>query len=151
MQREAAESRSDVEAAESRIEAHLREFFRRYGATFVDLAIGKRTDIEALLHYYGAPLRFIGPTFHMVMKDDAAISGQDGMGGEIQRLRQAHFGGSSLDKCDIKVLNARAALVDALWVRRDDSGAVMARFAVIYLVTLTAQGWRITSAVNTSE
>lgn len=151
MQKDAAEGQSRVDAAQSQIEPHLREFFIRYGETFVDLAIGKRADVDALLQYYGAPLRFIGPTFHMVMKDDAAITGPDGMGGEIQRLRQAHFGGSSLDKCDIKVLNARAALVDALWVRRDDSGVVMARFAVIYLVTLTAQGWRITSAVNTSE
>jgi hypothetical protein len=129
----------------------IREFFERYSTTFVDLALGKRSDLNALLSFYGAPLRFIGPTFHMVMKDDAAITGPDGMGGELQRLRQAHFGGSSLGKCDITVLNARAALVDAIWVRRDDSGAVMARFAVIYLVTLTAQGWRITSAVNTSE
>jgi hypothetical protein len=151
MQKEATVSQSDVAAAESKIEAHLREFFRGYGATFVDLAIGKRTDIEALLDYYGAPLRFIGPTFHMVMKDDTDITGPDGMGGEIRRLQQAHFGGSSLGKCDIKVLNARAALVDAVWVRRDDAGAVMARFAVIYLVALTARGWRITSAVNTSE
>ena len=49
------------------------------------------------------------------------------------------------------MLNARAALVDALWVRRDGAGALMARFGVIYLVTLTADGWRITSAVDTSE
>lgn len=131
--------------------SQLREFFPRYGATFVDLAIGKRSDLDALLEFYGAPLRFVGSTFHMVMPDAAAITGPDGMGGEIERLRHEGFAGSKLDRCEIRVLNPRAALVDALWLRRDSAGAVMARFSVIYLVTLTADGWRITSAVSTSD
>ena len=127
--------------------SQLREFFQRYGATFVDLAIGKRADLDALLEFYGAPLRFVGSTFHMVMPDSAAITSADGMGGEIDRLRRAGFAGSTLDRCEIKVLNPRAALVDSLWMRRDGAGALMARFGVIYLVTLTTGGWRITSAV----
>jgi hypothetical protein len=136
---------------ESAILADIRKFFARYGPTFVDLADGQRSDINALLDFYGAPLRFIGANFHMVMKDNNAITGEEGMGGEIGRLRHAHFAGSTLDKCDVKVLNAQAALVDALWVRRDTAGAVMTRFGVIYLMALTPQGWRITSAVNISE
>jgi hypothetical protein len=136
---------------ESVILADIRRFFSRYGPTFVQLADGERSDIDALLEFYGAPLRFIGPNFHMIMKDDAAITGEDGMGGEIGRLRHAHFAGSALDKCDIKVLNAQAALIDALWVRRDTTGAVMARFGVIYLMALSERGWRITSAVSVSK
>ncbi|WP_166360321.1 hypothetical protein [Pseudomonas akapageensis] len=138
-------------AGEAEIISRLRGFFQRYGATFVELAVGKRSDMDALLEFYGAPLRFVGSTFHMVMKDDAAIIGADGMGGEIDRLRCAGFAGSTLDKCQISLLNPQAALVDALWLRRDGTGAVMSRFGVIYLVTLTTGGWRITSAVNTSE
>lgn len=138
-------------AGESEVVSRIRELFRRYGPTFVELATGKRSDIGALLEFYGAPLRFVGSTFHMVMKDSAAITGADGMGGEIERLRRAGFAGSTLDRCHIHVLNPRAALVDALWLRRDAAGALMSRFAVIYLVTLTEGGWRITSAVNTAE
>ena len=136
---------------ESAIVAEIRKFFSRYGPTFVELADGERSDLDALLEFYGAPLRFIGSNFHMVMKDDAAITGEEGMGGEIGRLRHAHFAGSALDRCDIKVLNKQAALIDALWVRRNTTGTVMARFGVIYLMALTPQGWRITSAVNISE
>ena len=136
-------------ASTSQIVSDINEMFERYGPTFVDLAIGKRSDMEALLEFYGAPLRFIGPTFHMVMKDNAAIIGPTGMGGEIDRLRQAHFAASTLDRCDINVLNDRAALVDAVWLRRDAKGALLARFAVVYLVTLATDGWRITSAVST--
>jgi hypothetical protein len=136
---------------ESAILAQIRKFFSCYGPTFVELADGERSDLNALLDFYGAPLRFIGPNFHMIMKDDDAITGEDGIGGEIGRLRHAHFAGSALDRCDIKVLNTKAALIDALWVRRDTTGAVMARFGVIYLMALTERGWRITSAVNISE
>ena len=133
----------------SKIVSDIKEMFERYGPTFVGLAIGKRSDMDALLEFYGAPLRFIGPTFHLVMKDNAAITGPDGMGGEIDRLRQANFAASTLDRCKINVLNDRAALVDALWLRRDAKGTLLARFAVIYLVTLATEGWRVTSAVNT--
>src|ERR1700674_1901693 len=136
---------------ESTIVTEIRKFFSGYGPTFVELADGERSDLNALLDFYGAPLRFIGANFHIVMKDNNAITGEEGMGGEIGRLRHAHFAGSTLDKCDVKVLNAQAALVDALWVRRDTAGAVMTRFGVIYLMALTPQGWRITSAVNISE
>jgi hypothetical protein len=136
---------------ESAIVAEIRKFFSSYGPTFVELADGERSDLTALLEFYGAPLRFIGSHFHMVMKDDDAITGEEGMGGEIGRLRHAHFAGSALDRCEIKVLNTQAALIDALWVRRDTVGAVMARFGVIYLMALTERGWRITSAVNISE
>ncbi len=141
----------ELMASTSKIVSDIKVMFERYGPTFVELATGKRSDRDALLEFYGAPLTFIGPTFHMVMKDNAAITGPEGMGGEIDRLRQANFGGSTLDRCDISVLNDRAALVAALWLRRDAAGSLMARFAVTYLVTLAAEGWRITSAVNTSQ
>src|SRR6266446_1681694 len=115
--------------SKSKIISDIKEMFERYGPTFVDLAIGKRSDMDALLEFYGAPLRFIGPTFHMVMKDNAAITGPDGMGGEIDRLRRADFAASTLDRCKINVLNDRAALVDALWWRRNNKGPLRARFA----------------------
>ena len=72
---------------ESAILAQIRKFFSSYGPTFVELADGERSDLNALLDFYGAPLRFIGANFHMIMKDDAAITGEEGMGGEIGRLR----------------------------------------------------------------
>ncbi len=146
-----AEQNASLVPNESKVVSEIHELFERYGPTFVDLVVGRRSDINALLEFYGAPLRFIGPTFHMIMKDNAAITGPNGMGGEIDRLRQVNFTESSLERCNVGVLNDRAALVDASWLRRDAKGALLDRFAVIYLVTLTTEGWRITSAVNTSE
>ncbi len=144
-----SEQETASSANDSQIVSDIHEMFERYGPTFVDLVVGKRSDMKALLEFYGAPLRFVGATFHMVMKDDAAIIGPEGMGGEIDRLRQANFAGSTLDRCNVSVLNDRAALVDAVWLRRDAKGALLARFSVIYLVTRAKDGWRITSAVST--
>ena len=87
----------------------------------------------------------------MVMKDEAAIVGPNGMGGEIDRLRKANFAGSTLGACDVAVLNDQAALVEAVWLRRDSGGALMEAFAVTYLLALTEGEWRVTSAVNTSK
>ncbi len=144
-----SEQKTASSANDSHIVSDIHEMFERYGPTFVDLVVGKRSDMNALLEFYGAPLRFVGATFHMVMKDDAAIIGPEGMGGEIDRLRQANFAASTLDRCNVSVLNDRAALVDAVWLRRDTKGALLERFSLIYLVTRATDGWRITSAVST--
>ncbi len=144
-----SEQKTASSANDSHIVSDIHEMFERYGPTFVDLVVGKRSDMNALLEFYGAPLRFVGATFHMVMKDDAAIIGPEGMGGEIDRLRQANFAASTLDRCNVSVLNHRAALVDAVWLRRDTKGALLERFSLIYLVTRATDGWRITSAVST--
>src|SRR5260370_36279442 len=146
-----SEQKTASSANDSQIVSDIHEMFDRYGPTFVDLVVGKRSDMNALLEFYGAPLRFVGATFHMVMKDDAAIIGPEGMGGEIDRLRQANFAASTLDRCNVSVLNDRAALVDAAWLRRDTKGALLERFSLIYLVTRATDGWRITSAVSTSQ
>ncbi|MDL2410091.1 hypothetical protein PY650_31640 [Rhizobium calliandrae] len=143
-----AAKRTSSIAAEPKVVSAIRELFKSYGPTFVDLANGKRSDVSALLNFYGAPLRFIGSDFHMVMKDDDEITGKDGIGGELARLHKVHFAESELDKCDINVLNPRAALVNATWLRRDSAGALMERFQVVYLVAQTQDGWRITSAIN---
>src|SRR5467141_1116879 len=146
-----SEQKTASSANDSQIVSDIHEMFERYGPTFVDLVVGKRSDMDALLEFYGAPLRFVAATFHMLMKDDAAIIGPEGMGGEISRLRQANFAASTLDRYEVNVLNDQAALVDAVWLRRDVKGALMSRFAVIYLVTLATDGWRITSAVSTQQ
>ena len=67
--------------SQSKIITEIRELFDRYGPTFVDLADGERSDLNALLDFYSAPLRFIGSNFHMVMKDNEALTGEEGIGG----------------------------------------------------------------------
>jgi hypothetical protein len=55
----------------------------------------------------------------------------------LERLRLAHFGSSTLDYCDVTVLNSQAAIVDAVWLQRDDTGVMISRFGAIYLLALT--------------
>src|SRR5258708_17923038 len=100
-----SEQKAPLTENESNIASDIHKMFARYGPTFVDLAIGKRSDMDALLEFYGAPLRFIRPTFHLVMKDNAAIIGPTGIGPEIDPLRQADIPTSTLALRDITVLN----------------------------------------------
>src|SRR4030095_5635696 len=62
----------------SKIISDIRDFFARYGSAFAGLANGKRSDLGVLLEFYSAPLRFIGSTFHKVMKDHDAITREEG-------------------------------------------------------------------------
>ena len=68
----------------------------------------------------------------------------------MARLRQAHYSGSTLDKCDVTLLNKHAALVDATWSRRDEVNESIVPFSVTYLIAFTVDGWRITTAVETA-
>lgn len=65
---------ANAELERTRIIGDIRKLFASYGPTFVQLADGERSDMSALLNFYGAPLRFIGPNFHMVMKDEEDIT-----------------------------------------------------------------------------
>src|ERR1700680_5298640 len=84
--------------SQSKIITEIRELFDRDGPTFVDLADGERSDLNALLDFYSAPLRFIGSNFHMVMKDNEALPGEEGIGGEVGRVGHPHFFGGMPDK-----------------------------------------------------
>src|SRR5258708_31578896 len=99
-----SEQNATLTTSTSKIVSDIQEMLERYRPTFVDLAVGRRSDMEALLEFYGAPLRFIGPTFQIVMKDSAAIIGPTGIGGEIDSLQQTNFSESALDRSDIKHL-----------------------------------------------
>jgi hypothetical protein len=136
-------------SADNRITSEIRALLALYGATFVDLTVGERTHMDAVLEFYGAPLRFIGDDFHLIIKDVAAIIGADGVGGEIRRLRIAGGAASTVDSCDVSVLNRGAAFVNVIWARRDEAGVLLAKFGVVYLICLTEDGWRVTAAVAT--
>ena len=94
----------DVSPDETKVISELRDLFDHYCATFGDLAAGRRSDKEKLLDYYSAPLRYIGSGFHRVMKDDAALIGKEGIGGELDRLRLAGLAASTLEEFRVQVL-----------------------------------------------
>ena len=66
-----------------RIVTDIQAMVRRYGQTFIELVVGKRSDTDALLDFYAPPLRFVGHDFNLVMKDSAAVAGPQGMGGRL--------------------------------------------------------------------
>lgn len=133
---------------DSKIILQISALFESYRAAFIDLVVGKRNDTEILLQYYSAPLRVIDANFHLVIQDDATIISKNAIGGEIEKLRTIGFANSVLDECQISVLNARAAMVDTVWSRYNESKSLLARLNVAYLMGLTTDGWRITTVIN---
>lgn len=134
---------------ESNIILEIRSLFDHYASVFIDLVLGKRTDIDKLFDYFSTPLRIIAPTFHRVIMDNPSMIDQNALGGEIKRLQQAGLASSTLEKCQISVISPAAALVDTIWLRHDNAGSLIAKIGVAYFVTKTAEGWRITSVINT--
>ena len=76
------------------------------------------------------------------------IISKNAIGGEIEKLRTVGFANSVLNKCQINVFNARAALVDTVWSRYNESKTLLAKLEVAYLMCLTTEGWRITTVIN---
>lgn len=128
----------------------VRSFVEHYALTFVELVLEKQTNIAVLLNFFSAPLRVIGSNFNLVMSSNDAMIGENALGGEIKRLRQAGFATSKLDQYQVNIITPEVVLVDTVWLRYDVTGALMARIGVIYLVTMTTDGWRITSVINKS-
>src|ERR1700730_13912653 len=75
------EKNAEAKVEETRIVGDIRKLFASYGPTFVQLADGERSDMSALLNFYGAPLRFIGPNFYKMMKDEDDITAEEGRAG----------------------------------------------------------------------
>lgn len=135
----------------SSLEYELRQFFASFSEEFNRLASGERSDKKSLLRFFSAPLRFIGPVVHLVLKDENEIISSDGIGGQIDQLTKVGFGSSNLSDMRINSLNPQAALVQTLWRRRDKSGNLIAEVAMLFLLAKIAGEWRITSLINVAD
>jgi hypothetical protein len=130
------------------IAADVRAWYDRYVATFTGLAAGERTDLDALLDYFGVPLVIITEDRYLTLPtQDAVLSSARAL---IDPLRQANYGGSTVHHLDIRPLNARAALIAGEFSRHDRTGAELERVGAAYLAAKTDDGWRFTTLIATS-
>ena len=61
----------------------------------------------------------------------------------VETLRNSGYERTVPDHVDVRVLNDRAATVEAHGDRIDGTGAVMHRFSGFFFVVRTDEGWRI--------
>jgi hypothetical protein len=69
--------------------------------------------------------------------------------GLIAQLRQADYAASETHRLEVRPLQARAALLEGDFARRNRAGAVFERFGTVYLVVRPEVGWRITTIILT--
>lgn len=126
----------------------VRAWYSGYLDSFTRLAAGERTDVEALLEYFGVPLVIVTEGRYLVLPTpDAVLSAARSL---IDQLLQANYAGSTVHRLDIRPLNARATLVEGLFSRYDREGDELERLGTVYLVAKTDAGWRFTSLVLTA-
>jgi hypothetical protein len=132
-------------AALDTIEIEVRQWYDAYVATFVSLAVGQRTDLDSLLDFYGVPLQVVTDDGYQTLPTrDAVLSFARST---IESLARANYGGSTLQRVDIRPLNARTAFIEGVFSRHDLQGNEFDRAGAAYLAARTNQGWRVTSFV----
>jgi hypothetical protein len=130
------------------IASEVREWFGDYLDTFIGLAAGERTDLESVLDFYGVPLLMVADDRYLALPDrDAVLATAKAL---THQLSQANYASSTIHRLDVRPLNARAALIEAVVSRHDREGNEFERLGVTYLAAKTDQGWRIASLVVTA-
>jgi hypothetical protein len=69
--------------------------------------------------------------------------------GAVNSLRQAEYDRTVINRLDVRLLNARAAIIDVDVSRRSTSGDEVAGFGAIEIASRTDDGWRISAVITT--
>lgn len=130
------------------VASEVRAWFGDYFAVFRGLAGAERSDLAALLAYYGVPLAVVADDRAETLPDRAAVLGFAET--TIGRLRAAGYSGGTVDRLDIRPLNARAALIDGAFTRHGRAGEPPARIGTAYLAVRGEAGWRLAALILTA-
>ena len=129
------------------VEVEVRAWFLRYDEMLKALALSSRSDNGQILPFYSVPSSILGPKADMVMLSPAAIAGYGGVGARLDQFRRDGFESSTIVSLVIRLVNRRAAIVEASWERRYEGGQASVVGAV-YAVSRSPEGWRITTVLS---
>jgi hypothetical protein len=125
--------------------ASVRDFFARYYWAYHDLTRHPEADRTALLEFFAVPLTVTTPETHLALTSPEAVVRS--IGRQMDRLRQQPYERSIPVRSDFRILNRRSALAEVDWARTSRLGQEVSRLHLLYLVTETEVGTRITSMV----
>jgi hypothetical protein len=126
----------------------VREWYSGYVDTFTSLAAGQRTDLEAVLSFYGVPLVIVAENRYLALPDRVAVLGTAKT--LIDQLLQANYASSTIHRLDVRPLNTRAAFIEGVFSRNDREGKELERVGTAYLAAKTDEGWRFISLIFTA-
>jgi hypothetical protein len=125
--------------------AAIREFFARYHEAFHSIIVGGSDDLEPLLEFFTVPLTITTRETHLTLATGDAILAafRDNVG----RQRQQRYERSVPERMEFRILNDRAFLAEAHWVRTGRLGQEQSILRMLYLGALTDDGMRIVNLV----
>jgi hypothetical protein len=124
--------------------SEVSRWFEAYLAAYAACGRGE-SETDALLAYYGVPL--------LVTTDDgvfALASGAEVVGvlqQQVDRMRAASYARSEILASKVAVLNARSALYEGTFSWHRSDGVEFNRLTATYLLTVGAEGRRISALV----
>jgi hypothetical protein len=120
-----------------------RMWFDEYLGAFTACGRGESDDLRTLLHYYGVPL--------VLTSDEAAVALTtedevlNAVRRQIEGMRAAGYNRSETLSSEVVAINATSALHTAEFSRRRADGSEIGRLRVTYLITVCANGRRISA------
>jgi hypothetical protein len=130
-------------------EAQVRGWFDGYLDVFGSLARGERSDVEAVLPFFTVPVSMTNSRGHLLH-----VAASDLIRAYLSltsELREAGYDRSVADRIDVRVLNQRAATLEAHGARIDRDGQQIARFGGFFVVVRADEVWRCTAVVDLSS
>ncbi|MEU6340185.1 hypothetical protein ABZ883_04450 [Streptomyces sp. NPDC046977] len=131
------------------VEAEVRAWYDAYVGTFVGLARGERTDTEALLGFYGAPMVVVSDGDHKVLPTRAATL--EFATGTIDALTRAGYTGSEISHLTVHAVATGAAFIEGEFSRHGREGREFGAGTGAYLAVRTAEGWRFASFISNTR
>jgi hypothetical protein len=129
--------------------AAIREFFSRYHEAFHTVIQGESDDLNPLLDFFAVPLRVTTRETHVLLSSPEAIIAA--FSDNVARQRKQQYMRSVPERMDVRVLNDKAFLAEADWVRKGKLGQELSTLRMLYLGAELDGGLRIIELVILGE
>jgi hypothetical protein len=125
--------------------AAARDFFARYHEAFHAIIVGGSDDLQPLLEFFTVPLTITTRETHLLLTTGDAILAA--FRDNAVRQREQHYERSVPERMEFRILNERAFLAEAHWVRTGKLGQEQSTLRMLYLGAITDEGMRIVNLV----
>ena len=123
--------------------ADIRAWFEEYLGAFAACGRGQSDDLRTLLQYYGVPLLLTSDEAAVTLTSEEEVL--NAVRRQVEGMRAAGYDRSETLSSEVFAINATTALHTAEFSRRRADGSEIGRLRVTYLITVRANGRRISA------
>jgi hypothetical protein len=123
--------------------AEIRSWFGDYLGAFAACGRGECDDLRTLLQYYGVPLVLTSDEAAVALTTEEEVL--NAVRRHVEGMREVGYDRSETLSSEVGGINATSALHTAEFSRRRADGSEIGRLRVTYLITVGANGRRISA------